>query len=324
MKRREFLLLLYATSLSSSVNAAANGRPRVIWLGAGVEMKARAFVAAFKQGMEELGYVDNKNFEFLARFAENDLTRMPALVEEVIRLEPAVIVAGAADVAGPVKKATSTIPIVTAALSDPIRLGLIEAIAHPGSNVTGIMPFISGLPSKQIEVAREVVPSVAKIGLLGNSKDPAVPPQLAEMVSRAHELGIETVAPEVRGPQDVAGAITALANGRVDAVIVLESTMLLSLRQQIAQMMIAARLPSIYGFRLHVAEGGLISYGVDLRWCWYHLATFVDRILRGASPADLPVEFPTKLELVINLTTAKALGLTLQPTLIARADDVID
>jgi len=122
----------------------------------------------------------------------------------------------------------------------------------------------------------------------------------------------------------VAGAITALANGRVDAVIVLESTMLLSLRQQIAQMMIAARLPSIYGFRLHVAEGGLISYGVDLRWCWYHLATFVDRILRGASPADLPVEFPTKLELVINLTTAKALGLTLQPTLIARADDVID
>ena len=324
MRRREFLTLLCVTPLSCSVRAAVDARFRVIWLGTGVETKAQGFMSAFKRGMEELGYINNKNFEFLARFAENDMARMPALVAEVIRLEPAVIVAGAVDAVVPARRATSTIPIVTAALSDPVRLGLIREVAHPGTNVTGITTFVSGLPSKQIEVVREVIPSATRIGLLGNRSDPAVPPQLAEIMLRANELGIEIVAPEVTEPQDVAIAITVLASKKVDAVIVLETTMLLSLRQQIAQMMAASRLPAVYGFRLHVEAGGLISYGVDLRWCWYHLATFVDRILKGASPADLPVEFPTKLEMVINLTAAKALGLNLSPTLLARADEVIE
>jgi putative ABC transport system substrate-binding protein len=324
MKRRNFLTLLCAAPLCCSVHAAANARARVVWLGTGLETKGQSFVSAFKRGMEELGYIDNKNFEFLARFAENNVARMPELVEEVVRLEPAVIVAGAVDAVIPIRNATTTIPIVTAALSDPVRLGLIREIAHPGTNVTGITTFISGLPSKQIELVREVVPSATRIGLLGNKSDPAVPSQLAETVLRANELGLEVIAPDVTEPREVAIAITTMADKKVDAVIVLETTMLLSLRQQIAQMMASSRLPAVYGFRLHVEEGGLISYGIDLRWCWYHLATFVDRILRGASPADLPVEFPTKLELIINQTAAKALGLTLSPTLLARADEVIE
>lgn len=324
MRRREFLYLLYAAIPASSVLADVTAKPRIVWLGTGTKAKAQFAVASLKQGLEEAGYFEGKNFEFAGRFAENQFERMPALAEEVVRLQPAIIIAGAVDAVVAAKKVTNTIPIVTAALADAQHLGLIASYSHPGSNVTGIMPYVSGLPSKQIELVREVVPTAVKIGLLGNANDPKVGPQLDELKGRALPLGISVVAPEVSGPQDVEPAIRTLASEKVDAVIVLESTMLLSLRQQIALMMAAARVPAVYGYRLHVDEGGLISYGVDLRWCWHRAATYVDKILKGASPGDLPVEFPTKLELVVNLSAAKALGLMLPPTLLARADEVIE
>jgi putative ABC transport system substrate-binding protein len=309
---------------ASSVLADVASKPRIVWLGSGTESTVKVFVADLKRGLEELGQIDGKNIEFLTRFAENQFERMPALAEEVVRLQPTVIVGGGVDAVVALKKATNTIPIVTPALADAQHLGLIASYSHPGSNVTGIMPYIPGLPSKQIELALEVVPTAAKIGLLGNRNDPKVTPQLDELNARAQALGISAVVPEVTGPQDVEPAIRTLGSENVDAVIVLESTMLLSLRQQIALMMAAAHLPAVYGYRQHVDEGGLISYGVDLHWCFHRLATYVDKILKGASPGDLPVEFPTKLELTVNLSASKALGLTLPPTLLARADEVIE
>jgi putative ABC transport system substrate-binding protein len=222
------------------------------------------------------------------------------------------------------RKTPPQIPIVSAAPADAEHLGLVKTYAHPGGNVTGIVPYVAGLPAKQLELAREIVPEVRKIGLLGNMYDPKAPPQRDEMSNAAQKLGITVIAPEVAGPDAVPSAIQAFANERVQVVIVLETTMLLSLRKQIAPLMAARRLPAVYGYREHVEEGGLISYGVDLKAAWERLATYIDKILSGSAPGDLPVEFPTKVQMVVNLRTAKALGINISQQLLARADEVID
>jgi putative ABC transport system substrate-binding protein len=231
-----------------------------------------------------------------------------------------VIVAGAVDAALVAKKATATVPIVSGALADAEHLGLIASYARPGGNVTGITPYIAGLPAKQIELARELVPSATKIGLLGNMNDPKAPPQRDELKEAARALGLTVVIPDVRGAEGLVEAIRE----RVDVAIVLQTTMLLSLRNRIAPLMATNRVPAVYGYREHVDEGGLISYGVNLGWCWQHLATYVHKILKGAAPADLPVEFPPRLQMVINVKTANVLGITIPPILFARADEVIE
>ena len=257
--------------------------------------------------------------------AENQIERLPALAEEVVRLQPAVIVAGAVDAALAAKKVTSTIPIVSAALADADHLGLVASYSRPGGNVTGITPYIAGLPAKQIELAREIVPGAGKIGLLANLNDPKAPPQRDELKNAAGALGATVIVPEVKGPNDVAAQMQeALVSERIDVVIVLQTTMLLSLRRQIATLMATNRLPTVYGYREHVDEGGLISYGVNLRWCWHRLATYVHKILNGAAPGELPVEFPPRLQMVVNVRAAKALGITVPPLLLARADEVIE
>ncbi len=234
------------------------------------------------------------------------------------------IVAGAVDSALAAKKATSTIPIVSGALADADHLGLIASYSQPGGNVTGITPYIAGLPAKQIELARELAPNAAKVGLLGNMNDPKAPPQHDELREAARALGLAVVIPEVSGAEGLAKAIQVLTSERVDVAIVLQTTMLLSVRKEIAPLMAAGRLPALYGYREHVDEGGLISYGVNLGWCWQHLATYVHKILKGASPADLPVEFPPRLQMVVNIKTANALGITIPPILLARADEIIE
>jgi putative ABC transport system substrate-binding protein len=168
------------------------------------------------------------------------------------------------------------------------------------------------------------MPSAAKIGLLGNTNDPKVKPQLDEMKTVAQALGLTVIVPEVSSPESISDAIQTLASERVDVVVVLESTLLLNFRGKIASLMAANHLPAIYGYRDHVEEGGLISYGIDLRWCWHRTATYVHKILSGVAPADLPVEFPTKLQTAVNLKTAKALDIVLSPALLARADEVIE
>ena len=183
---------------------------------------------------------------------------------------------------------------------------------------------MAGLPAKQVELAREIAPGASRVGLLTNLQDPKAPPQRQEVETAAKALGMSIVGADVNRPEEIEGAFHALASHQADVVIVLQSTLLLNLGRQIAESALAKRLPTVYGYRENVVAGGLISYGVDLRWCYHRSASFVDKVLHGTSPGELPVEFPTKVVLSINLKTAKAIGLTIPELFLARADEVIE
>jgi putative tryptophan/tyrosine transport system substrate-binding protein len=273
--------------------------------------------------MRDLGYVEGRDFDMVYRFSEGFHDRLPALTEEVVRLKPDVIIATAVVTAVTARNATSTIPIVCPALADAIHLGLIASESRPGGNVTGIEPYVAGLPAKQMELAREIVPGASRVGLLTDLKDPKAPPQLQELETAGRALEVTIVAADASQPNDIDGALQALASKQVDVVIVLQTTMLMGESRQIAALALE-RLVAVYGYREHVVAGGLISYGVDLCWCYNRGAYFVDKILRGAAPGDLPVEFPNKLLLSVNLKAARALGITVPPTLVARAEEVIE
>jgi putative ABC transport system substrate-binding protein len=327
MKRREFITLLGGAAIIRPYAALAQTstkRPLIAWLSLGERTSSWVFVEAFLQGMREHGDVEERQFDIVYRFADGYIERLPSLAEELVRLNPDVILAPASGPAVAAKKATATIPIVTPALADAVHLGLIASEARPGGNVTGITPYVAGLPAKQMELAREVVPSASRIGVLANLSDPKAPPQWQELEAAGRELGVNVVAEDVPTPNDLDGAFQALARQRVDVVIVLQTSMLLSERRRIAALAATTRLPAVYGYREHVDDGGLVSYGVDLRACFRRGAYYVHKILNGVAPRDLPVEFPTKLELIINLRTAKALGLDVRPMLLARADEVIE
>ena len=327
MRRRDFITLLGGAAAAWPLGARAqvsSKRALIAWLGASRREPAQDFIDNFLRGMRELGYVEGRNFDMVYRFTDGYQDRLPALTEEVIQLNPDAILAPAVISAVAARRATSTIPIVCGALADAVNLGLIASEARPGGNVTGIEPYVAGLPAKQIELAREVVPTASKIGLLTNLKDPKAPPQAQELETLARALELKTFSADANRPEDLEGALQVLASERVDVVIVLQTSILVSNRQEIAALALAKRLPTVYGYREHVVAGGLISYGVDLRWCYYRCAFFVDKILRGIAPSDLPVEFPTKMVLAVNLKTAKALGLEVRPMLLARADEVIE
>ena len=326
MKRREFITLLggaAAWPLGAHAEVSSK-RPVIAWLSGGTAQFSAGFVDNFLRGMRDLGYVEGRNLDMVYRFTDGYGDRLPVLTDEVVRLKPDVILASAIIAAAEARKGTSTIPIVSPALADAVHLGLIASEARPGGNVTGIEPYVEGLPAKQIEFAREILPSVGTIGLLTNSNDPKAPPQAQELESLARTLGAKVVSADANVPEDINGALQLLASERVDVVIVLQTSLLLSNSQKIATSALAKQLPTVFGYREHVVAGGLISYGVDLRWCFYRGAYFVDRILRGAAPGDLPVEFPTKMFLAVNLKTAKALSLDVPPSLLGRADEVIE
>jgi putative tryptophan/tyrosine transport system substrate-binding protein len=326
LKRREFISLLGGATLAWPLVARAQvsaDRPLIACLSAGSYGRL-PLIAGFQEEMRDLGYYGGRNVAIVYRFAENRLERLDALAEELVRLKPAVIVAPTMVDAVAARKATETIPIVSAALAGPVSLGLVASVARPGGNVTGIMPDVDGLSRKQIELAREIAPGAASIGILGNMIDPKAPSQRRELEEAAEALGVKIIAPEVLTPADLEGAIATLANERVEVVIALQTAMLLNERRQIATLLAAKGLPTVYGDREHVEAGGLISYGVDLGWCGRRAATYVHKILTGTAPGDLPVETSTRFEMVINLTTAKALGLTMPETLLRRADEMIE
>jgi putative ABC transport system substrate-binding protein len=327
MRRRDFIIVFGSVAAASpaALRAQLRGdRPLIAWFSGQSQESAALGVGEFQEGLRELGYTEGQNIETVYRFGDGREERLPAIADELVRFRPAVIVAVGVNAAVAVRNVTSTIPIVSSFLADAVHLGLIASVARPGGNVTGITPYVDGLPAKQMELARDVVPGAARVGILGNMNDPKAPPQRHELEDAARSLEVSVVAPEIRSPEDLAGAMEALARERVDAVIVLQTTMLLSERRRIAVLAAANRLPTVYGYREHVDEGGLISYGVDSRWCYRRAATFVHKILNGTAPGDLPLEFPTHLELVINLKAAKALGLTIPALLLARADAVIE
>ncbi|MBR0692612.1 ABC transporter substrate-binding protein [Bradyrhizobium lablabi] len=325
MQRRDFITALgiaAAWPLAALAQTSSKG-PTVAWVGTSQQLNA-SFIENFLRGMRERGYAEGHNLKMLYRFTDGYQERVPALTEEVIRLKPDVILAAAVIYAVAAKKLTSTIPIVSPALADAVHLGLIASDARPGGNVTGVNPYVAGLPSKQIDFAREIVPGVSKVGLLTNSKDPKAPAQAIEVEASARAAKIATVSADANRPDDLDGAVRYLSDERVDVVIVLQTSMLLANSRQIAMLALENRLPTVHGYREHVVAGGLVSYGVDLRWCYHRGAYFVDRILHGTAPGDLPIEFPTHLFLAVNLKTASALGIEMPPTLITRADEVIE
>ena len=323
MNRRRFVEALAVCAAWPQGAFAQRGSPLLALLDGKSRAAGQGLLTAFQQGLTELGHVEGQNVDIIYRFADGHDDRLPKLATEVVALRPSVIVAPGVNAAVAAKKATSEVPIVSWALADAINLGLVASYARPGGNVTGIMPYVEGLPAKQVELARRVMPSAKRIGLFGNQNDPKAPPQRREMEAAARSLNLEVAAPDLRQPSDIAGAMDMLAKQRADVVIVLETALTLSERQQIGKVALMHKLPTVFGYRENVEAGGLVSYGVDLRWCSKRAATFVDKILKGARPGDLPVEFPTSLLLTVNLKTAKALNLEISQTVLASADEVI-
>ena len=278
----------------------------------------------FRQGLAELGYVEGKNVFLEVRAGEGKSDRLGELAAELARLKVDVIFAPGTVVAQSAKQATTTTPIVFATAADPIGSGLIEGLGRPGGNLTGLS-LIAGpeIGGKYLELLREAVPRAPRMAVVWNPDNPAYTPLVKEMEVAARALGVELRLLAVRKPDEFDGAFRAMVQWRVGAFVVLPDPLSLSHRVEIAERASKHRLPAMYGLREHVEAGGLMSYGVDLRYNCRRAATFVDKILKGANPATLPVEQPTKFELVINLKAAKALGLTIPESLRLRTDDVI-
>jgi len=327
IRRRAFITLLGGASVAWPLTArgqVTRRRPLIGRLSSGSRDAVAGYIDQFLTAMRELGYVEGQDFDMTYAMADFHSDRLPQVAAEMVERGPDVIVAGAALEAVTVAKATATIPIVVGALADPVELGLIKSYARPGGNVTGIMPYVAGLPTKQLELARELVPGATRIGLLDDVIDPKARPQSQEIKAAGEKLKINIIPAEVRTAADIGQAYETFSTGGIEIVVVEQSNMLLFARQDIAEAAAAKKLPTVYGYHEHVEAGGLVSYGINLDWCWRRAAYYVDKILKGAKPADLPVEFPTTLELWINQKTAKALGLTISPTLLVRADKIIE
>ena len=325
MERREFITLLggAAAAWPLAAHAEVSTKRPVIAVLTAITKENNAPLNAFVQGLKELGYVDGVNVDLVYRFAEGHLDRFPALAAEVVGLKPDVILATVTPAAVETKALTTSIPIVCPLLANAINLGLIANESRPGGNVTGISFRTEGLTSKQVELALQMIPNLVKIGFLVNVAGGVIIDR-QELESTCQRLGIKAVPAEVRSANDLDAAFQSLADDHVQAVIVLVDGMLFSERRRIAALAAATRLPAIYGFRDHVDAGGLASYGVNLSENFHRAAAYVNKILKGAKPGDLPVEFPTKLELVVNNQAAKALGLNIPPSVLVRADEVIE
>jgi len=327
MKRREFITLLGGAAAASPLRASAEPHPKrpiIGFLAAGSKVANKQFYSGFPRGLGELGYVEGRDYVFEDRYADADVARLPTLAEDLVRLKPDVIVAGPDPAVLAAKQVTASIPIVGINMNDPVGTGLVATEARPGTNVTGVLVRVPGQAGKLLEVALEAVAGASKIGVLVNVNNLANVPQRREVEFAAAKLGVGLTLVEVRTTSEIRRAFEQFANERANIVVVLADLMFVAVRRQIAAFALAARLPTAYHFREHVEDGGLVSYGINLHANYRRAAFYVDRILKGEKPADLPVEFPTKVELVINLATARALGLEVPPSLLARADEVIE
>jgi putative tryptophan/tyrosine transport system substrate-binding protein len=328
VRRREFITLLSGAvagwPFGARAQQAPRRRPLQGYLITGTKDGLAHSVSAFLSRLQDLGYVEGQNIEIVTRYADADSTRLPLLADELVRLRPDLIVALDPPAALAAKKATASIPIIAAILNDPVRLGLIASYARPGGNLTGILSQVEGLPGKQVEIAQELVPAITLIGVLANPANATHAYQRQEVETAAAAKGVKVIAAETRSKGDLEPAFNSLRAAGVRLAIVLRDNMFVSERRRIADLATTVRLPTIGSQNSYVEAGGLISYGVEDSENHRRAADFVDKILKGAKPADLPVEFPTKLLLVINMKTAKTLGLTIPPTLLSRADEVIE
>jgi putative ABC transport system substrate-binding protein len=297
--------------------------PRIGYLAGGSGSAVSNRVEAFRQGLRELGYVEGKNIVIEWRSSEGKLDRLPALASELVQLNVNVIVTGGGSVTHVAKESTATIPIVMAFDNDPVGNGFVASLARPGGNITGLSTHYPEISGKQLELLKEIVPKLSRVAVLGTSTGPVTAQSLREIELAAGAFGVKLQYLDVLGPKDIETAFRAATKGRADAVLVLVGGVFLSQRKQIADLAVRSRLPAIYGRPEFVEDGGLMTYGVSVNDLYRRAATYVDKILKGAKPADLPVEQPTKFELIINLKAAKQIGLTIPPNVLARADRVI-
>ena len=324
MKRREFITLLGgAAAWPLAARAQQSGKlPTIGFLGGATASAWSNWAAAFVHRLRELGWSEGRTVLIEYRWAEGRHDRAAEIAAEFVRLKVDVILTSGGVLLA-AKQATSTIPIVFAVANDPVGAGFVSSLARPGGNITGLSLQTTDLAAKRLELLREVVPGIRRLGVLANIGNAGAVPEIDEVQAAARILGLDVALIEMRRPEDIASAFAAFKSG-VAAIYVCTDPLVLAQRARINTLALAARLPTIYGPREHVEAGGLMSYGANFPDLFRRAADLVDKILRGAKPGDLPVEQPTKFDLVVNLTTAKALGLEIPPTLLARADEVIE
>jgi putative tryptophan/tyrosine transport system substrate-binding protein len=312
------LLALYASAQAQQPQTFA----RIGYVFATSSSVAAPRGEAFRQGLRDLGYVEGKNIVIEWRYAENE-RRLASLTAELLQLKAHVIVTGGGVATRSAKEATSTVPIVMTQDTDPVANGFVVSLARPGGNITGLSTLAPELSGKRLELLKEIVPSLSRVAVFGNSPNPGNRPLLKETELAAASLGVILQHFDVVTPKDLEPAFRAASNGRADAVLVLTGSVFSTHRKQLIELAAKRRLPTMY-HRTHVVEdGGLMYYGVNYNDLSRRAATYVDKILKGAKPAELPVEQPEKFELIINLKSAKQTGLTIPPNVLARADRVI-
>jgi putative tryptophan/tyrosine transport system substrate-binding protein len=297
--------------------------PRIGYLAPATRSANLARIEAFRLGLRELGYVEEKNIVIEYRYAEGNLDRLPSLAGELVRLAVDIIVTGGDRSTRAAKEATSTIPIVMTQDPNPVGNGLVASLARPGGNITGLSNFVSDLSGKRLQLLKEIVPKVSRVSVFGTSTNPGNANQLRETELASDALALTIQYLDVLVPKDIETAFRAATKERAEALLVLAGSVFNSHRTQIAKLAVKSRLPAIYINPTYVEDGGLVSYGASVTDLYRRTATYVDKIVKGAKPADLPIEQPTKFELVINLNAAKQIGLTIPPNVLARADKVI-
>src|SRR6516165_2732976 len=326
MRRRNFIKVIVGSAAAWTLAARAQqpGKIHTIGFLSPSVPVFTAVITAFSNALRELGWIEGQNIAIERRYAENRLERLPELAAELVRLNVEVIVA--VGTLGPLAamRATWTISIVMTAAVEPLGSGLVASLAQPGGNVTGMSLMVPDIAGKRLELLKEILPRLVRVAVLWNAANPGAALVFKETQTAARKLGIEVQSLEVRSPDDFNGAFEKARQQRPDALIEVEDPLTNSLHKRIVQFAAAEQLPSLHGIREEVETGGLISYGSSISDLFRRAAGYVDKILKGAKPADLPVQQPTTFELVINLRTARALGLELPPTLLARADEVIE
>ena len=321
-------VLVIAFFVLASVHPAQAQRAekvyRIGFLVAGSPSSDAAWIEAFRQGLRELGYVEGHSVEIEYRYGEGRTARYPALVTELVQLKVEVIVVGGATATRAAKKVTTLIPLVMANVTDPVALGLVASLARPGGNITGVTNLAPELGGKRLELLKEIVPQLSRVAVLGDPSSPSHAPGWRETERAARLLGVQVQSLEVRAPNpDFAGAFSAITRYRADALLTLSQPLIRVNRKQIVDFTAKRRMPAIFHTWKFVEAGGLMSYGANASDLYRRAATFVDKILKGANPADLPIEQPRKFDLIVNLKTAKKLGLTIPPELLLQATKVI-
>jgi putative tryptophan/tyrosine transport system substrate-binding protein len=328
MRRREFIRLVGGVAGWPLVARAQQGervrRIGVLMNVAADDPEAQARNVAFLQGLHELGWTEGRNVRIDYRWAAGDADRLRRYAAELVALAPDVVLASGTSTVGPLQRASGTVPIVFAGVADPVGAGFVNSMARPGSNATGFISFEYGLSGKWLELLKQIAPGVTRVAVLRDPEISGGTGQFGAIQSVAPSFGVELSPINVRDAGEIERAIAAFARSSNGGLILTASGLAMVHRDLIIALAARHKLPTIYYYRIFVSAGGLVSYGPDPHNQYRLAASYVDRILKGEKPADLPVQAPTKLELAINLTTAKALGLTVPPTLLARADEVIE